>query len=175
MITKKTKIVSGVSLVFFISVSVALVSILQFLQTKGDELVAQTQELANYTARESSYRELESLIQKTEEERRQLETRVLTEEKTIDFLTEIETLAIKQNVDLTTNTLQVVPQEGLFDELVIMFTVDGQEDDVYKLVRLFESLPYHAYISSLSLQHTFDENDISMGKGSIELTVSLLK
>ena len=174
MITKKTKVFGLTSLVCFLVSVAGLILVWQYVVDKGNELVGQAQELAQFQAREQAYRELEGLVDQTQDSRQELQTYVLTEEKTIDFLALIEQIAIEQGIELTTNSLKVVEEEGLFDTLVVSYSIEGPDKYVSSMLLLFETLPYHAFVSSLSLQYLPEESGYKT-KGNIELTASLLQ
>jgi len=75
---------------------------------------------------------------------------------------------------MTTNALEVVEQEGLFDTLIISFAVEGDTKRVDAMVHIFETLPYHAFVSDILF--SYDQKSLSpTTKGTIELTVSLLQ
>ncbi len=86
----------------------------------------------------------------------------------------VEQLALEQGVELTTNSLKVNKGEGSFDTLLISYSVSGTQQRVETLLQLFETLPYDANISTLSLQYT-DEKGFPAAAGNITLTVSLFK
>jgi hypothetical protein len=174
MITKKTKLVGLGSLVFLVVACVVLFAMWRYVETKGAELLEHTKEIANHQARQQTYNELEQLIDSTKDDRDELSTYVLTEDKTIDFLATVEQIAIEQGIAMTTNALEVVEQDGLFDTLIISFSVEGPTERVYSMVHIFETLPYHAFVSGISFLH--DQTSLSPAtKGTIELTVSLLQ
>ena len=173
MITRKTKVYGFVSVLFFIVMGAVLVSMLQYIEAKGGELVQHSKEIADYKAREQAYNELEQLIVSTKDDRDELATYILTENVTIDFLATIEEIAIEQGIELTTNSLHVEEQEGLFDTLVISFSVDGPQARVYSMLQILETLPYHAFVSGVSF--TNDQEAVgTVVQGTIELAVSLL-
>jgi len=174
MITKKTKLFASLSLLFLLASSVSVFFILQYIQTQGEELVTQAKEVTEYEEREQSYRDLSQLIEETKQQREELNTHILTEEKTIDFLSNIEKLAVNQGVELVTNSLKVSEDTKFFETLTIAFSVKGMENRVYALLELLETLPYHSFVSKISLQNR-DTTNVSMINGDIELTVSLLQ
>jgi hypothetical protein len=75
---------------------------------------------------------------------------------------------------MTTNSLEVVEQEGLFNTLVISFSVEGATERVDTMVHIFETLPYHAFVSDILF--SYDQKPVNpTTEGTIELTVSLLQ
>lgn len=173
MITQKTKIFAVSAFLIFLGSIVGISFIGQYVQSKGEELKKQTKEIADFDARDQSYKELEKLVVSTQSDRDELDTYVLTEDETIDFLALIEQTAKKQLVELSTDSLKVTEEKGLFDTLVISYTVEGQKERVLSMLSLLETLPYHAFISNVSLQYT-NEEGVEKARGRVELTVSLL-
>lgn len=173
MITRKTKLFGGLSLVLFIGAAIGVFLTWQYVQNKGDELLNQTKEIADFEAREQTYRDLERLVDDTQLDRDELRAHILTEDETIDFLATIEQIAIEQGVELTTDSLQVTEEKGLFDTLSIAYTIEGSKERVETMLLLLETLPYHAFISDLSLHFSLEE-DLESAAGSIKLSISLL-
>lgn len=174
MITHKSKIVGVLAVVLFMGTGSVLMYVWGYVQTKGVTLSEQSIEVANFNAREQKYRELEALIDATASEREELISYLLTEEKTIDFLSSIEEIASEQNVELTTDSLRVVEAAGLFDSLQISFAVEGERGRVYALLGIFETLPYHGAVSKIAFNNK-EEAGVATVTGTVELTVSLLK
>jgi len=173
MITKKTKVYGIFSLIFFAVTAAAVVFMWYYVRTEGDELLTQAKEVADYSAREQTYRELAELVESTQVDRDELNAYVLTEEKTIDFLSAVEEIAYDQGIELTTNSLKVVEGKRIFDTLNITFAVDGMQTRVYTMLEILETLPYHSSVSRISFQNS-DDSGVAMVRGTIELSVSLL-
>jgi hypothetical protein len=174
MITKKTKIFVASSILGFCIVLVGLFFILKYIYTQGEEVLHQAEEVANYAAREQSYRDLSQLVEETKGDRDTLLGHILTEDNTIEFLSTIEQIALEQGIELTTNTLKVIQGEGLFDTLAISFEVEGAKPRVYAVLQILETLPQHALVSKISLQTPVDAQAETV-RGTIELTASLLQ
>lgn len=174
MITKKTKIFASFSVITFCIAGVILFLVFTYVYKQGEELILQAKEVADYTAREQSYRELSQLVENTKEERNELTNFILTKDNTINFLAMIEAVALEQDVELTTNALQVHEGDGVFDSLVISFDVEGVKSHVYALLKILETLPYQAFVSQVSFQSPVDSQTETI-KGTIELTTSLFK
>jgi len=174
MITKKTKIVGGLSLILLVGAIAGVLLAWQYVHTKGEELVHETTVVANFNARDQRYTELAQLIDATRADRDILTSYLLSEKDTIEFLSSIERVAVEQGVDLVTNSLQVVPGTGLFDTLVISFALEGQKSHVYTMLRVLETLPYHGYVTKLSF-HESEKNGATITTGTVELTVSLIQ
>ena len=173
MITKKTKIFAVFSALFFLGSISTTFFVWQYAQSEGEVLLNQAKEVADFEAREKTYRTLENLIETTQQDRDELSTYVLTEEGTIDFLATVERLAVEQGVTLNTNSLRVLEGKGLFDTLVISYSLEGKKAYVDSMLLLMETLPYHSFVSDVRLEYSSVEG-VRFTKGTVELTISLL-
>lgn len=174
MITKKTKTYGVLSLLFFVVVITAVIFSWQYVILRGDELVHEVKVVADSDAQEQVNREVSLLGASTQDERMALTTYLLTEEETITFLGTIEQTALEQGVVLATESLKVTKGTDVFDTLVISFSVEGLKANVYNMLHLLETLPYHAYVTKTSFSNTTTNGVVSV-KGPIELTISLLR
>lgn len=171
MMTGKTKIIGIISLAYvFIAVAV-LSSVIFEVITAGQALTERVTAIADKNAKVKVYSELSNLVKATKDQRETLSGFVLTEENTSAFLTDIESIGMSQNVTLTTDSLQVTKQDGLFDLLSIQFTLEGSESSVAKMLMVFETLPYHSLVSSLTYERVANGGV----KSTLGLEVTLLK
>ena len=170
MITHKTKVIFVLTLAYFIVASVGLGWVGYEVNQVGNELENYVTVIANKSAQEQKYAELSDLVEKTEIERKTLEKYVLTEEKTITFLSEIEKIGVEQGVTLITNSLKVVENPDTYNQLTVNFSVEGDEKLVFRMMQILESVPYHSEISTLVLTLDTEEGLTTM---NIELSVSL--
>ncbi|MFT7507784.1 MAG: hypothetical protein ACI92I_000952 [Acidimicrobiales bacterium] len=173
MITKRAKKIGVVSIVSLVFACGIMVFVWMYINTEGERLQTQAREVADYNARTKTYTGLSQLINNTQEQRKELRSYVLTEEETIDFLSEIETIAQEQGVDLTTNSLKKAVEGDTFEDLLVSFSIEGSEKNVKKMLHIFETLPYHGHISKLSLRKE-EENKVLVTKSDVELNISLL-
>jgi len=173
MITKRTKAIGLISILFFVVTCIALFSAWKYVEIKGDKMLQQSKEIADYQAREQTYSELGQLIKSTQNDREELVSYILTEDRTVGFLATIEKIAVEQGIELVTDSLKVLEQPGLFNTLSISFSVQGSKERVYSMLHIFETLPYHAFVSGVSFRKD-TETAIAEVVGTIELTVSLL-
>ena len=171
MITNKAKKNITLSFVLFVFALGSVLAAWTYVISTGENLLQKTKEVADYNVRTQTYATLSQLVEQTKQERKELASYVLTEKKIIDFLTEIEKVAVEQGVELTTNSVQKNVQEGLFDEAVISFLIEGTDEYVKNMLHIFETLPYHGYVSKLSLVKNEDDRTVD---ANIDLTVSLL-
>lgn len=172
MINQKTKIILGFTFIFLLLSVVGLWWMSTQVSSVGKTLKSEVKVVADRLAQEQKYAELVDLVNETETVRNELETYILTEEETIDFLAQIEQIGIDQGVDLETLSLNVVEKSGMFDELVVNFSVSGNELLVLKMIDVLESLPYHSQIESLDIERRTELNEALM---RVRLSVSLIK
>ncbi len=151
-VTYTTKIYALLSLITFLVVLVLLVLSWRYTVREGDELVARLSTIEEAQQRQQAYGELTRLVNETQADREELLSYVLTEDKTIDFLTSIEKAAVRNSVELTTESLRKVENKGRFDTLQVSFTFSGDKQDVQTMLRMLETLPYHSTVTQLSLQ-----------------------
>jgi hypothetical protein len=188
MIKQKTYMYATGALLFMLCSFLGFAYMYLTVYTAGSLLTAQIIAIEQNVSKEKMVTDLELAMAKTKEERNAIGAFVLTEDKTSVFLTDIEKVAATQKVALTTNSLEVVkpvkkvasgtttPQTqettaSLFDTLAISFLIEGQEDDVKKMLHVFETLPYHSTVNMFSLKREAG----GYAKGTLNLSVSLLK
>ncbi len=176
MLTNKTKNVAIFSLIFFLVSGGVLGFTVYKIISLGAELQKQSEIVARNNVLQKKYTELLSVLKQTERERETLTSYLLTEQKTVDFLTEIEQIAKTQGVELSTDSLSVSKPDGKkFDELVITFSIKGSEKRVKNMIQTLETLPYSGHVTQLSLIRTGSVPATTSGfSGNIELTLSLL-
>lgn len=171
MIRHKTKFTFSVALVYLLVASLTLWLISSQVTKAGETLESRVAVIANKLAQEQKYSELVELVEKSIPTREALDEFVLTEDKTIDFLAEIESIGKRQGVTFETSALEVVEQPGLFNILVIRFVVTGNEARVFKMLEILETLPYHSELRDLSLDNSSDGDSQSVM--NVTLAVSL--
>lgn len=170
--TRRTQIVGIFALVYLCAAASALGWMIYTVSITGEELETRVAAIADKNAKVKMYTDFAKLIEDTQNERAILASHVLTENETSGFLTDIESLAASVGVALSTRSLNVADiKNSSFDELVITFDVEGPEMLVKNLLRIFETLPYHSQISTL----TFAVSEGGTIKGSIEVKVTLLQ
>lgn len=166
----KTYLTAVITFCFCVAVSVALGFFLHITAKLGNELYMRIEAIANNTAREKVYLDLQKLVDATATQRTELRSVIITEVQMSSFLTDLETLGSTQGVALVTDSLEVKKQSGIFDLLTIRFSISGNETDVSRMIMLFETLPYVNNIMKLTIEHSE-----SGTKANIELVVIVLK
>ncbi len=168
--TRKTFIIGILSLVYLLAASVVIALMLYEVSISGATLKERIAAIADNNAQVKAYTELSQLMADTQEERAQLQQYVLTEDQTSRFLTDMEALGAQLGVALDTVSLEVDEKKTTFSNLLISFSVEGEEEPVKRMLRILESLPYHSTVQSLSFSR---ETDGSV-KSTIALSVALL-
>jgi hypothetical protein len=134
-------VVCLVALVVFVYVIGNTNTVLHEKKIQRQEAQVYQQELAT----------LVKLVEDTTEEREEILSYLLTEDKVIDFLAFIETLGREQNVVLKTDSLTVQGAGNLTEELQVGVSITGLFNSVMRTLSLFEALPYRSYVSNVSL------------------------
>lgn len=161
-----------VSLVFVAVAAGVLLWLWVGIDNFGGKLYARMQTIANERALKNQYTQLLATVGETQEEREALAKFVLTDENdTIALLSQIDEIAHAHNLELTTSDLKVIEKSGDFDDLSVSFHFEGGKASVEKMIQMFETLPYHGYITSLSVHRGAAE---SSGYVSTEASISLL-
>ncbi len=171
MITHKTKIVVIGATLYLIMSAVLLAGVTYAVIVVGKKLEDRIIAIAEKDARVRAHTSLQKLMEETREDREELSTYILTEDQTSTFLTNIESLGSEVGVELTTGSLEVVKKEGLFNELLIQFKIEGDESSVMKMHLLFETLPYRSKIAALSLSRA----EGGRTESTLQIAVTLLK
>lgn len=167
----KTYVIAVGNLTYFLIAASVMGFFLFRILVSGFELEDKITLVAETNEKVKMQTELSRLIESTQTQRAELSAYVLTEGQTSNFLTGIEQAASAKGVSLTTQSLKVVPEEDAFDSLAIDFIVEGSEESVREMLLLFESLPYHSKVQTLSVAKT----DGGMMRGSVGLHVTLAK
>ncbi|MFT5037246.1 MAG: hypothetical protein ACI9VM_000824 [Candidatus Azotimanducaceae bacterium] len=142
------------------------------IESYGTDLRDRLQTIANEQAFSAQYDDLLAVTQKTETERMILNQFVLRDESdTITLLSRLDEIEMEQGVDLETQELSVSEGLGSFDNLEVSFKLSGNGREVNNMIRIFETLPYHGYITSLSIHRIFDE---TTGGREIDARILLL-
>jgi len=167
--TSKTFLIFIGACVYFLAASAALLVMIYTVEKSGRELESRVALINDQNAKIKMYTELSRLLEQSASQRAELSSYVLKEDQTSSFLTEIESLASIRSVQLTTQSLKVIPKDGKFDELSIEFAIEGSEKSVEEMLQILEKLPYHSKLSSVLLSKE-QTGDLS---GSVKLSLSL--
>ncbi len=172
MMGRNAKISLIISLAFMLTSLTALTWVILKVDQEGDNIHAQVKVIADSLAQEKEYRDLENLVVSSAVKREQIAQFVLTEDKTIDFLSQVETIGEEQGVNLQTTSLEVKPGEGMFDSLLVSFSLKGEEDRLYKMIKILEELPYHGELRELDFTRKGRDGNSTV---RVQLAVSIVK
>lgn len=167
----KTYTIGVIAIIFLCITAGALAWFLYTVSASGVELTQKIELIADRNAKVKMHTELSRLIERTQTQRAALSKYVLTEDSTSSFLTSIEQTGGILGVALTTRSLVVAPGEGKFDSLAIEFAVEGTTEAVGNMLTVFESLPYHSQVETL----TFIKEDMGRVRAMVGLKVTLGK
>ncbi len=141
------------ALIFVVAVAAAYYSIDQMIVSKGDALATQSETIVNQRAFETQYQQLQSVVADTEAERVLLDSFILQDDAdTIAFLTDIDEIAVRNNLMLETKRLSVEEMaDSDFNVLKLEYEIEGFEKQVMNMIKVFETLPHHGYISKVTI------------------------
>lgn len=172
MMSKKTKIIAAIALLYILIAGSVLASVVYEVSVSGEALTSRVGAIAEKNARSRVFKELQKSVDDSIADRAALAGYVLTEDDTSAFLTDLEDVGNRGGVHVTTDSLKVIRQDKSFvDQLVIDFSLTGNEAAVKRMLTLFETLPYHSQVTAFALRKNVDGS----AEGTLELTVSLLK
>ena len=159
MIQTRTKIITGVSALFFLLCLCAGGAFLYSLSKERKQYEEKRIERAQNQEREKILNSLTESLEKTKDARASLHTRFLKEEDIINFLTLIETLGKEQSVILKTSNLNIKPINETFEDLVLNVTMGGEFEILLHTIELFENLPYQTSITSMQISKSEDATE----------------
>lgn len=133
----------------------------------GDVLKENIALVEQHDAREQAYRQLIRTIELSVDKRAALDQLFLTEDRTIDFLAELEQVAVTFGIEMKTTGLELKPADDTgFAELNVRVALKGSHTQTQQFLKLLETLPYHAAITGVNLRHTGDgdrwESDVQL-------------
>lgn len=170
MITSTTKKVGVTSILVLVLGAGALSWSFYQVELRGAQLEEEVRLAANNEALKRRAFESAQIVEATVNDREELNSFVLTEDESIGFLAEIETAAQEQGISFKTNRLDLVSKEGeTFSKLTATFGFAGEKAVVFRLIDLFESLPYESVVTELN----YKENEEGQLGGSISIEMNI--
>jgi hypothetical protein len=166
--TKRNTIIA----LIFLSVSVSLLSFLVWqIQQAGKKLDTYLSVLQEQSTQEAAYLQVSRLVQETESQRNALSQSFFTDEsESIAFLNDIESLAARSGVTLKTEGLDKLKDKDGDEFITMTFIFGGSYEKVRRFTELFESIPYHSRITSVSLRKTAT----TAWEGQLSILISLM-
>lgn len=141
------------SVVFFLC-SVIIAGLTYFyISQEGEKLEQQVQVVGENNLMQERFNDLLQLLKEHEEEHEALNSHLLTEGKTINFLNEIETTARNMGLKYSTDALEVEPLSNpQFQSINLKMRANGEYRKLINFLHMIETLPYFSYINDLRLE-----------------------
>ena len=143
----------------------------------GADLQSQVQTIADQKDFEKHYQKVITTTDERESERKALENFVLQDDsQTISLLSQFDKIAADQQVQLGTKELLLEETSGDFNKLKLGYHIEGSEPAVMRMLKLFETLPYHGKIKAVNLDRKIDEDGkVSNTTASVSLELTIKK
>ncbi len=167
--TSKTTLIFIGSLIYLCVASLVLGLGIYKVHKAGKELQNRLTAISEQNAERQSHTALARILAESEEDRNAIDAFVLTERKTSEFLTEIESLGSGLGITMTVESLAVLEREGAVDDIKIEYALEGEDASVRKMLSILENLPYHSKVVAGTLSRGNDT--ITLGR--LELVLSL--
>ena len=163
------------AIVFVVAMTAANVLFSFYIENQSEVLTERQQAVADEQALVSERAQIRSVLEDTTEERAELARYILDgDDDTAAFLSDIDDIAERLVIELSTKQLEVSEEEGDFDVLTVSFDVSGTESAVRTLLQMFETLPYVSEVTVVSLQRSFDPLiGIRSLRGSVTIELSI--
>lgn len=146
------------------------------IEDQGLELKDQAQTIADEKSFQSQYHRLVESVNRTETDRRTLESYVLLDDgDTIELLSRLDEIAAAQGVELATSQLQLKESEGNYNQLQLSYRLGGPEAAVVRLISLFETLPLHSHVTSVNIDRSKVEGDVGPVSANVSLLLTIAK
>ena len=162
-------------ILFFLSVGVTAY-VFTAIDQKGDKLMVDLKALKDHYFLKTEYDKLRAELDDSASDRERLQGLVLDgEDGAVELLSLVDQLAKDLDLKLTTKELsEEVTKTAGFDDLYIEFGISGDTRSVLNMVQLFELLPYHSKVVSLSAARKFvPETNTTVMDASIGLRISI--
>lgn len=147
------------------------------IERRGEILTKNMQLIADEQSFETQYTVSQDMVLATVDERAELERYIVADNRaTIELLSQLDEIGSRQGVELTTSNLEEQSTDGTFNALLIRYNISGRADAVMHMIKIFETLPYHGYVSSLSVARSYDSTiGEQTVRAEIELRLSIKK
>ncbi len=150
--TKPTITMLTVSLIYCVLFGGVLIYAYVSVSSQGQEVKRLELTMAEQNAKELAARSITEIISKTQDSRDKLSRYFVTEKDTINFITDIESLAASLGVSIETTSLEILPgQTGARGQLKTSFAVEGDRTAIKNFIKAIENLPYHSTVPELEI------------------------
>lgn len=161
MIHRRTKIIALLAVSLFLGAVLVYASFTTLLLKHKETLRTERAAVADAEMQKKSLSTLEGIVRDSALERETLHGYILEDERVIDLLSLIETMAAEQGVILKTNTLTKSPIDDTFEELHLTVSVKGSFDRIMPVLMLLETLPQQSMIKSVTFTKSEQEGEIT--------------
>lgn len=171
MIHRRTKIIALIATALFLG-ALLVYSGFTFLLLKHKEtLRAERAVVVDTEMQKKSLSTLEGIVRDSALERETLHGYILEDERVIDLLSLIETIAAEQGATLKTNTLTKSSIDDTFEKLHLTVSVEGSFDRIMPVLMLLETLPQQSMIKSVTFTKSGQEGEVTW-VGIIDISVT---
>ena len=138
---------------FFAACACLAIGVLYFTRAQGVKLEEQMEVVNTKRILENTYNDLVQTLKATEVEHKELAGYFLTETQTIQFLSEIESIARNLGLSIVTDSLEVqpLPKEN-FETILLRLRVQGDKETLLGFIKILENVPYFSHVKELELQ-----------------------
>ncbi|MBY0309746.1 hypothetical protein K2Q16_01205 [Patescibacteria group bacterium] len=171
-LTPRTKQYFVLALLVAATAVLAALYLLVQIRGQGARLEANSIVINESSAQLEATTRSKRLIDETEEERAMLRRSFFKESSdSLDFLTQLETLAPQFDLELTEIILEEIsnPATPGKSEMLFRFGYRGSKSAVFDFTKLLEVLPYHSRLQSVTLESKSDEE----WEGRLEVRVTV--
>lgn len=171
MIHRRTKIIALIAAALFLGALFVYAGFTMLLIKHKEALYAERTTVADTEMQKKSLAALEGLVRDSALERETMHGYILEDERVIDLLSLIETVAAEQGATLKTNMLTKTPIDGTFEELHLTVSVEGSFDRIMSVLMLLETLPEQSMIKGVTLTKSEQESETAWS-GIIDIGVT---
>lgn len=161
------------------AIIIAIVSIIIYIlffnniKEKNKEISIITNEIDIAIQKEIELKSIKNLIADTEDDREQLETYLIADDKIADFIEEIENLGRYAGADIeimsvsiSDNKYEGKVQDTVSELLHLEFKADGKWSSVFRFFALMEKLPFKINISRANLEVIYKDANKRISSGN---------
>lgn len=175
--TTRTKKVATISALIAIITVAILSSALYVVQARGNALIREYDILREQATTQNRLDTTFSILEMSKGEREALDQYFLTERGIIDFISQLEAVARRDQVVFETTQLAVEPaSDGKQALLKIGFTFSSTLPRVFRFMELLEMLPYHKQIITAEIKQAVNATEASGGdwQGNVIIHLTLI-
>lgn len=174
MIHTRTKIIALIAAGLFLGALGAYAGFVFILSNHKETLLAERAAVADVEMQKKTLDALLKVVDDSAPEREKMREYILDDERVIDLLSLIETLAAEQGVKLTTSALAVTPIDDTFEELGLTVAVAGPFPRIMRVLKLLESWPQQSKIPKILFTKVETEGAVEW-QGTIDMRVTKFK